>query len=368
MRFHLLGLAHIPTCRERAWCCGYTQKIINLATMLKSIGHTVIFYGGEYSEVPCDEFVVCVTAEQRRACYGDYDWKVEPYRCDGNDSAHLAFNARAISSIQARKDPHDFLLCTFGVWQEPIAKAHPDLMVVEPGVGYGGIFSNHCVFESYAWMHHVYGRQGIEDGRWFDAVIPNFFDVTAYEFQAEKEGYALYFGRITKRKGVDVAVQVTKHLHVPLMIAGQLGADRVHIDEPHVHFVGAVSDFQRSVLMRKASVLLVPTYYLEPFGGVAVEAMLCGTPVVTSDWGAFPETVNHGVTGFRCRTFAEFCDGVQAASCLEPIECRNWAVERYSLKAVAPQYQRYFERLETLWTDGWYAKPRSSGPSASSAP
>lgn len=368
MRFHLLGLAHLPTHREFAWCCGYTQKIINLARILKGLGHEVIFYGGELSEVECDEFVQCVTSEQRRSCYGDYDWRVQPYKCDANDSAHQAFNRRAISAIGARKYPRDFLLCTFGAWQKPIADAHPDLMVVEPGVGYGGIFSPRCVFESYAWMHHVYGRQGIEDGRWYDAVIPNFFDVQAYDFCDAKEEYALYFGRITKRKGVDVAVQVTKHLQIPLKIAGQLGSDHVRIEEPHVSFLGAVSDVQRSALMRRASVLMVPTYYLEPFGGVAVEAQLCGTPVVTSDWGAFPETVRQGVTGFRCRTFAEFCSGVEQARSLSPHACRDWAVDRYSLQAVAPQYQRYFERLSDLWGEGWYAKPRTSAISAGSVP
>ena len=58
-------------------------------------------------------------------------------------------------------------------------------------------------------------------------------------------------------------------------------------------------------LARRGSVR-VPTYYIEPFGGVAVEAQLCGTPVITTDFGAFPETVQHGITGYRCRTYKQF--------------------------------------------------------------
>ena len=59
-RFHLLGLAHLPTHRDYS-PCAYTQKVIKLARMLKNLGHTVFFYGGEGSEVACDEFVQVVS-------------------------------------------------------------------------------------------------------------------------------------------------------------------------------------------------------------------------------------------------------------------------------------------------------------------
>lgn len=373
MRIHLLGLAHLPTNRNVAWCCGFTQKIVNLAKILRRNGCEITFYGGEGSIVECDEFVQVISEDQRKACYGEYDWRKEPYRCDGNDSAHQEFNRNAIREINARKQPHDFLLCTFGVWQKPIADACTGLMVVEPGVGYGGVFSDHRVFESYAWMHTIYGRLGIQDGNWYDAVIPNFFDVDQYELREKKEDYVLYFGRVTKRKGVDIAIQVTKELGLKLIVAGQLGADHIDLSVSNVYYVGPVSDQRRSELMSHARAVMVPTYYLEPFGGVAVEAMLCGTPAITSDWGAFPETVSHGVTGFRCRTFSEFCDGVERANTIDPVACRTLAEKRFSLEAIAPMYERYFERLNDLWTDGWYARRQTTdertatGPSCGSA-
>ena len=45
--------------------------------------------------------------------------------------------------------------------------------------------------------------------------------------------------------------------------------------------------------------MLFPIRWPEPFGLVMVEAMACGTPVVTTNWGAAPELVADGVTGFR---------------------------------------------------------------------
>jgi glycosyltransferase involved in cell wall biosynthesis len=89
-------------------------------------------------------------------------------------------------------------------------------------------------------MHHIYGKLGIEDGNWYDAVIPNFFDVAAYPFQPQKRDFALYFGRLTRRKGVAIAIQVTESLGIPLVIAGQQGADQIDVSAPHVRCVGAV--------------------------------------------------------------------------------------------------------------------------------
>lgn len=357
LRFHLLGLAHLETNKKNS-SCAYTQKIVKLAKMLKSFGHIVYFYGVEGSNVECDEFIKVSTQAVLKQAYGDYDRSKEFFKHNPKDIAHITFNKNAINAISERKQPRDILLCTMGNYQKPISDA-VKLLTVEPGIGYTGVFSNHRVFESYAWMHYVYGLLGLQDGVWYDAVIPNYFDPDDFPYKSNKQDYLLYFGRIIRRKGVQVASDVAKATGNKLYVVGQGSLDNPNeglslSGEKHIYYHPAVGPKERAELLSNAKAVLMPTYYLEPFGGVNVEAQMCGTPVITSDWGAFPETVLHGITGYRCRVFEEFCWAVNNIWRIKPSNCRNWAVDNYSMNRIGKMYEEYFQRLNRLFDKGWY--------------
>lgn len=357
LRFHLLGLAHLATHKNNS-ACAYTQKIVKLARMIKSYGHTLYFYGIEGSEVECDEFIQVSDHDILRQTYGDYDKSKDFFKHDPTDLAHRTFNQNAITAINERKQQQDILLCPMGNYDKPIADA-VQLVTVESGIGYTGVFTAYRVFESYAWMHYVYGLLNQDDGGWYDAVIPNYFDVADFPFQPKKKDFLLYFGRIISRKGVQVASDVAKATGNRLLIVGQGSLDNPNEglslgSEKHIQYFPAVGPEERAQLLGAAKAVLMPTYYLEPFGGVNVEAQLCGTPVITSDWGAFPETVLHGVTGFRCRVFEEFCYAVKNIETIKPENCRDWATSNYSLERVGRMYEEYFQRVHNIYEQGWY--------------
>jgi glycosyltransferase involved in cell wall biosynthesis len=235
------------------------------------------------------------------------------------------------------------------------------IKAIESGIGYSGVFSSYRVFESYAWMHYVYGLMRQNDGSWYDAVIPNYFDPNDFLPSDKKGDYMLYMGRLIKRKGIEVACQVSKWLGKKLIIAGQgtlkNAAEGIDLtNEKHMEFVGAVGPEKRRELMAEAILTFVPTYYLEPFGGVAVESQLCGTPVLTTDWGVFSETVQQGVTGFRCRTFDDFVFGAKQImdGKISSEKCHQWAVDNYSMDRVRYMYQEYFTKVRDISDLGWY--------------
>jgi len=355
MRFHFLGLAHIPT-RSDITVCAYTQKIVKLCRMLRGLGHEVMFYGVESSDVECNERVDVMSLARSVELFGNADWVQHFFNIE-NPSGWREFGLAAAEAVNARKRDGDILLCPWGVEHKIVADL-TGLPAVEPGIGYEGVFAQFRVFESYAWMHYLYGRRNEVNGSWYDAVIPNYFDVLEFPFRKDKMNYLLYIGRLVQRKGVQVALDVARRLGMRLVVAGQGGlvneSEGLDLRDPLVEYVGVVGAVDRGELMSRARAVLVPTYYIEPFGSVAVEAQLCGTPVITTDWGAFSETVLHGVTGYRCRTLSDFVAAAEHAGDLDPDAIRRWARQNYSMERVAAMYDEYFSRLGELWGDGWY--------------
>jgi FkbM family methyltransferase len=355
---HVLGLAHTKTTPEYN-ACAYTQKILKMAKMMTKAGYEVYHYGAEGSTPECAEHIDVVSNAIQRQTYGDYDWHKEMFKHDPNDLAYKTFDSNAIREINIRKGPRDLLLISMGNYQKPISDA-VGMMAVEMGVGYSGVYTNHRVFESYAWMHIVYGTLGHDanvDGNYYDCVIPNYYDPADFEFRDKKDDYYLYIGRLIPRKGVNIAAQCCERIGAKLVVAGQGTPDVLRtlgVDPNSVEFVGYADVATRSKLMSGAKAVFVPTLYIEPFGGVNVEAMFCGTPAITTDFGGFTETVQHGKTGYRCHTMDDFVWAAKNVDRLDPYYIRDYAVNNYSMDRVSLMYDEYFSKLMDLYRNGWY--------------
>lgn len=352
MRLHLLSLAHTEMTSEYIGCA-YTQKTMRFAKMMTDKGFEVVLYSSEHNEAQVTEHVPIITRAEQDEILGPHDLTAM-YDPDWYGPAWKLANQRAADELRKRITPRDFICSTAGLAHQSVTDQFPTNLTVETGIGYEGTYAKFRVFESYAWMHYLAGNQENDNVSWCDAVIPNFYDPNDFPLGDHLGQYLLWIGRYIERKGPGIAETIAQEAKLPLVLAGQ-GFDGSW-NKGKVNHIGPVNATQRAELMGQARAVIVPTTYLGPFEGVAVEAMMCGTPIITTDWGAFTEYNIEGKTGYRFRTLGEAVNAVNACQYLDHGAIQQYARNNFSMERVGDQYAAYFAQLYDLWNEGWYSK------------
>ena len=175
-----------------------------------------------------------------------------------------------------------------------------------------------------------------------------------YPFDPDGGDELVYLARISPEKRPDLAIEVAKRAGMKLTMAAKVDPTekdyferdiRPLLDHPLIDFVGEL-DHQRQVeLLTRARALLFPIDWPEPFGLAMIEAMACGTPVVTRPCGAVPEIVADGRTGLLGRSVDELVDAVKGVHRLDRRECRREVKERFSASRMATDYEGVYRQL-----------------------
>lgn len=343
MHIHVVNVPQSCTTKEYS-LCGFSQKAINFCWMMKSLGYRVTLYGGEDNEALCDEHVTCVSKEeQKNLC------AIQPYIYPSWNPKHpvwVAYNKRVAEGINSRKTPGDLVCVVGGNCHKVLEQLVPDLKIVEYGIGYTGHFAKYKVWESHTWRHFQMGRlyKEMEAPNPKDTVINCFYDHDDYAI-GDKKGYALYLGRVTALKGVEMACIAAERAGKRLLVAGY---GEKKLVGRGAEYLGAVDHKTKIELLSGAEWLICPTVGIEAYGNVACEAQLSGVPVLSTNWGGFTETVNHGYTGWRCESIGEFVEAFNKPVFLNRRQIRENAIGRWSRHIIKWQYQRYFERLAMM--------------------
>ncbi len=179
-------------------------------------------------------------------------------------------------------------------------------------------------------------------------------DVASFTFYPEKGDYLAFVGRISPEKRPDRAIEVAKLTGIPLKIAAKVDpADRAYFEEqikplmqhPLIEFVGEVDEMGKREIMGKALALLMPIDWPEPFGMVFIEALACGTPVLTCPCGSVPELLQDGVTGYIRRTVEELAEAALKVHEISRAACRRYAATRFDNRRLARDYLRMYDKI-----------------------
>ncbi|WP_163103401.1 glycosyltransferase family 4 protein [Peribacillus alkalitolerans] len=172
---------------------------------------------------------------------------------------------------------------------------------------------------------------GVEKSDIIESVITN---------QEDKKAYSIFsWGRMVPEKGFDILIEATDHLKtanidVKVVIAGRgplLETYREMIQnrglEHQIQLIGFIQDEVRDQLLHQCDLTIFPSTY-EPFGIVALEAMISGKPVIVSETGGLKAIIQNGESGLLFKTG----DPVDLAKKIEYIINHPTDTEKMALK------------------------------------
>lgn len=396
-RVHVLGLPHTIV-SEAFSHCAFTGKILRLPLVLPDY-HVIEYSNGESESAAAEHARVFSRDDLVRFGGGTFELLQE--RCttqltlDGE--LQQAWLMLVMRELRARVRSGDVIAVTYPFANyDKVVQAFPDCVCVETGIGYSwGPFGAYRVFESETWRAWHFGRYCGENGglgafpnyapACCSAVVPNYYDAEQWplgdgqgsmfgeQLQGQPAPYVFFAGRMASSKGIEIVNALAESQPALTFVVASGEAflpDR--LSAPNIRFIGRVDKrADMAAWMGGALCTLVPSRFHEPFGGVAVESLLCGTPVLCSDWAAFTETVrgvdhrnsayanNPAGDGMRCNDVAEFKLGL--AHLLETpawnsaesrAARRTRAQERFGLEPVSELYKAAIEMFRRMHAEG----------------
>jgi glycosyltransferase involved in cell wall biosynthesis len=186
------------------------------------------------------------------------------------------------------------------------------------------------------------------------ATVHNAVDPAEFPYREEKDDFLFFLGRMSPDKGAHLAIDVSRAAGRSIVIAGKCRepAERQYFAEhvrprlgPDAEWIGEVGAEEKKDLLSRATCLIFPIRWDEPFGVVMLEAMACGTPVVATRRGAVPEVVVDGTTGLVRDDPEEMAAAIRDVKRIEPSECRRHVVENFRPEVMVAGYERVFGEI-----------------------
>ena len=187
-------------------------------------------------------------------------------------------------------------------------------------------------------------------------------DADIYPPSKHGDDYVLHLGRFAPEKGTHLAIDAARRAEVRVIVAGRTHPNdtdqRYYAQEvaprlslPGVEAVGEADRWRKVALLRGAQALLCPIQWEEPFGLIAIEAMLTGTPVIGFARGSLPEIVDVGVTGLLVSDVREMARAIHLVRGIDRARCARRARQRFSADRMVADYERLFTAVARRRSD-----------------
>ena len=381
IRLHLPAVPYTIT-RDEYSHDAFTGKVKRFAPMMRSRGFEVFHYGIETSESGANKDIEIMTKAEWSKLRIESLIFLEPtlsyeeavkknddttvilnHHSNWSSPLSIKFNEilRTKLNENYRSNQTDIVCIPLSRMYENALKDY-NYITIEFGIGYSGSYLNYRIFESYSWLSYTVAVENQNPPNyWF--VVPHAFNTNDFKLSLNPNPIRIGFlGRLENFKGCHIIVEIAKKFpNIEFILCGA-GNPLPYITNtsPNIIYKPPIHGKERSEYLGGCTAILCPTTYLEPFGCSAVEAQLCGTPVICSDSGGMVETVEQFKTGIRCHTLADYCYAIQYAldGKFNRSYIRDRAVNLYDMYKLAYKYEYIFKSVLDIWIPnkgGWYS-------------
>lgn len=228
----------------------------------------------------------------------------------------------AITMMDNDKNPCE--LCMKGKYINCIKKSCNKGSKLKSALGAieGYYYRNHKIYtdkiDYIITPSEFYRTKFIEDGINPNKIqaIHNSIEMNDYNVETKDDGYALYFGRLSKEKGIlNLINAFAKCNKGNLYIAGE-GPEKENIEkiikenklEDRVKLLGFLDKEQMTDVTRKCKFVVVPSIWYENCPYSVLETLAIGKPIIGSNMGGIPELVIDNENGFIYNTVDELTE------------------------------------------------------------
>src|SRR5215475_5136204 len=203
---------------------------------------------------------------------------------------------------------------------------------------------------SMAGPNWVFVSRTVAQAHGSDRVVVNGLSPTNYVFSESKSDYFVFIGSMdnARSKGLDIALELSVKKGFRLVVAGTSAKYEIirYIAELctayGAEYVGDVRGRAKAELLASAKAVLFPSRVNEGCPLVILEALMSGTPVISSASGGSVEIVSSEV-GFLCAQDDDWQRAVDHVHEVSPRRCREIAMEKYHYRRMVRDYLKEYE-------------------------
>jgi glycosyltransferase involved in cell wall biosynthesis len=242
-------------------------------------------------------------------------------------------------------------------WAFPFAELLPRVPTVSTMHGRLDVIDLHPVYRRYTNTALVSisnaQRAPLPEMNWVSTIYHG-LPRDLLQFNPQRGKYLAFLGRISYEKRPDIAIDVARKAGIPFKLAAKVDpVDRDYFEAmikprlapPDIEYIGEINEVEKNEFLGNALALLFTIDWPEPFGLAMIEALACGTPVISRPCGSVPEIIRSGRTGFIASTVDDLVTAVRQVENLSRPLCRKDFEERFSIEVMADNYEKTYHQL-----------------------